>query len=96
MIRKPPAEWNPMTEGAAVRTVRTASALALGGASVLRRGKQIAVGLYCFMFAALWGSIASVAGLELGVPTFIGVWAMTISIFLVGCRAFWKARPASG
>src|SRR5262245_46042522 len=88
MIRKPPANWNRPDEGAVVRTVRVASALAQGGASVARRGKQIAVGLYCFFFASLWSSIAIVSGLELGLPTLIGIWAMTISIFLVGCRAF--------
>jgi hypothetical protein len=39
MIRKPPADWQRLDEGAAVRTVRTAAAVAKGSAEVARRAR---------------------------------------------------------
>ena len=63
MIRKPPADWNRADEGAAVRTVRTAAAVAKGSAEVARRGRQAVAGLVCFVFAAIWAPLAIVGGL---------------------------------
>ena len=58
MIRKPTADWGRVDEGAAVRTVRTATAVAKGGANVARRGGHAVRGLICYGFAALWGFAA--------------------------------------
>jgi hypothetical protein len=55
MIRKPPADWQPLDEGAAVRTVRTAAAVATGSARLARRGGYAARGLVCYVFAIIWG-----------------------------------------
>jgi hypothetical protein len=92
MIRKPPAGWQPLNEGAAVRTVRTATAVAKGGVSVARRSGQALVGLICFFFAALWGFAALASGLAMGLPSFIGIGAMAAGMFWLGRRAFAKAR----
>ena len=67
MIRKPPADWQPLNEGAAVRTVRTATAVATGGARVARRGGHAVRGLVCYFFAALWGFTAIASGLATGI-----------------------------
>ena len=95
MIRKPPANWQPFDEGAAVRTVRTAAAVATGGANVARRGVHAARGLGCYCFAALWGFAAIMSGLGGSLPSFIGIGAMAALCFWGGNRAFAKAR-ASG
>jgi hypothetical protein len=92
MIRKPPANWQPLDEGAAVRTVRTAAAVATGGASVARRGVHAAKGLGCYFFAALWGFAALMSGLGGSLPSFIGIGAMAALCFWGGNRAFAKAR----
>ena len=55
MIRKPPANWQPLDEGAAIRTVRTAGAIATGGVNVARRGGHAVRGVMCYFFAVLWG-----------------------------------------
>jgi hypothetical protein len=96
MIRKPPANWNRLDEGAAIRTVRTASAVATGGAGVARRGGHAVRGLICYFFAALWGFAAIVSGLALGLPSLIGIGAMAIFMFWAGRRAFAKACATSG
>jgi len=95
MIRKPPGDWNRVDEGAAVRTVRTASAVAKGGASAARRGGQAVAGLICFFFAALWGFVAITGGLSMGLPSLIGIGAMAALAFWSGRRAFAKARETS-
>ena len=94
MIRKPPADWNRVDEGAAIRTVRTASAVAKGGARVARRGQQAMIALISFFFAALWGFCAIASGLSGRLPSFIGIGAMTAFAFWWGCRCFAKARGA--
>jgi hypothetical protein len=93
MIRKPPANWQPLNEGAAVRTVRTAAAVATGGARVARRAKHVALGLISCFFAALWASVGLADGLATGnLPTLIGVGAMVAVVLWVARRAFAKAR----
>jgi hypothetical protein len=92
MIRKPTADWSRVEEGAAVRTVRTASAVATGGVRVAQRGGQAFVGLLCFMFAALWGFAALASGLAMDFPSFIGIGAMAAGMVWLGRRAFAKAR----
>ena len=92
MIRKPPADWNRVDDGAAIRTVRTASAVAKGGVRVAQRGGQVARGLFCYFFAVLWGFCAIASGLAEGLPSFIGIGAMAAFMVWVGNRAFAKAR----
>jgi hypothetical protein len=93
MIRKPSADWQRPDEGAAVRTVRTASAVAKGGATVARRGGQAALGLFCYFFAALWGFAAIASGLAMGsLPSLLGIGTMAALMFWAGRRAFAKAR----
>jgi hypothetical protein len=96
MIRKPAANWQPLDEGAAVRSVRTAVAVAKGSASVARRGVYAVRGLVCYFFAALWGFAAIVSGLGGGLPSLIGIGAMAAFMFWLGNRAFAKARATSG
>jgi hypothetical protein len=96
MIRKPPADWNRLDENAAVRTVRTATAVATGGARVARRGGHAVRGLICYFFAALWGFAAIASGLALGLPSLIGIGAMAAFMFWAGRRAFAKACATSG
>jgi hypothetical protein len=92
MIRKPSADWGRLDEGAAVRTIRTASAVADGGVQVARRGGHAMVGLISFMFAGLWGFVAIASGLSGNLPLFIGVGAMAAFALWRGTRAFAKAR----
>jgi hypothetical protein len=94
MIRKPPADWQPLREGAAVRTVRTAAAVAKGSASVARRGGHAARGLFCYFFAAMWGYFAILTMDSL--PSLIGCGAVAAFGFWIGCRSFQKARETSG
>ena len=97
MIRKPTADWGRVDEGAAVRTVRTASAVAKGGAQVARRGGHAMLGLVCYFFAAIWGFAAIASGLAMGsLPSLIGIGAMAAFMFWAGRRAFAKARETSG
>ena len=97
MIRKPPAAWQQQNEGAAVRTVRTAAAVAKGGARVAQRGGHAVRGLFCYFFAILWGFAAVVGGLFAGdLATFIGVGAMAALMAWAGRRGFAKARETSG
>ena len=97
MIRKPPADWQRLDECAAVRTVRTAAAVAKGSAEVARRGGHAARGLVCFFFAIIWGFAALAGGLLGGsLPTLIGVGAMAAFMVWAGRRAFAKARATSG
>ena len=96
MIRKPPADWNRADEGAAVRTVRTAAAVAKGSAEVARRGQQAVAGLVCFVFAAIWAPLAIVSGLAGELPSFVGIGALAASAVWFGCRAFVKAFKTSG
>jgi hypothetical protein len=92
MIRKPSADWQQLNEGAAVRTVRTASAVAQGSVSVARRGGYAARGLFCYFFAAIWGFAAIASGLGGSLPSFIGIGAMAAFMVWAGNRAFAKAR----
>jgi hypothetical protein len=96
MIRKPPADWQPLNEGAAVRTVRTAAAVAKGSASVARRGGHAARGLGCYFFAAIWGFAAIASGLGGSLPSLIGIGAMAAFMFWAGRRAFAKTWTTSG
>ena len=97
MIRKPPADWQPLKEGAAVRTVRTAAAVATGGARVARSGGHAVRGLACYFFAILWGVTGIGGGLATGnLPMIIGVGAMVAFMLWAGRRAFAKAREAAG
>jgi hypothetical protein len=96
MIRKPPGDWNRLDEGAAVRTVRTASAVAKSGADVARRGGYVAQGLLSYLFAALWCFAAVASGLSGDLPSLIGIGAMTAGALWFGRRAFAKARATTG
>jgi hypothetical protein len=95
MIRKPPADWQPLHEGAAVRTVRTAAAVATGSVNVARRGGHAVRGLFCYLFAILWGFAAIVSGLAGSLPSLIGIGAMAAFMVWAGRRAFAKARATS-
>jgi hypothetical protein len=92
MIRKPPESWQRLDEGAAVRTVRTAAAVAKGSANVARRGVHALRGLMCYLFAALWGFAAVASGLGGSLPSVIGIGAMSAGMFWLGNRSFAKAR----
>jgi hypothetical protein len=97
MIRKPPANWQPLNEGAAVRTIRTTAAVATGGARVARRGGHVVRGLACYFFAALWGVTGIGGGLATAdLPMVIGVGAMVAFMLWAGRRAFAKARETAG
>jgi hypothetical protein len=95
MIRKPNADWQRSDEGAAVRTVRTAAAVATGSARIAKRGGYAARGLLCYFFAILWGFSALASGLGGGLPSLIGVGAMSALMVWAGRRAFAKARATS-
>jgi hypothetical protein len=95
MIRKPPADWQQLNEGAAIRTVRTATAVAKGGAEVAWRGKYVLLGLISYFFAALWGFAAIASGLGGSLPSLIGIGAMAAFMVWAGNRAFAKARATS-
>jgi hypothetical protein len=93
MIRKPPAaDWNRPDEDAAVRTIRTAAAVAQGGARVARSAGHVARGMACYAFAALWGFAALASGLAGSLPSLIGIGAMAAFMVWAGSRAFAKAR----
>jgi hypothetical protein len=94
MIRKPPANWSRPKDGAAIRTVRTASAVAVGGARVARCSWHAARGVICFCFAALWGFAAIASGLGGNLPMLIFVGTLAAFMFWLGRRAFAKARGA--
>ena len=97
MIRKPPADWQQLNEGAAVRTVRTAAGVAAGSVTVARRGGHALRGLLCYFFAILWGFAGIAGGLATGsLPSIIGIGAMAAFMVWAGRRAFAKARAASG
>jgi hypothetical protein len=96
MIRKPPTDWQQLNEGAAIRTVRTAAAVAKGSVGVARRGGHALRGLFCYFFAILWGFAGIAGGLATGsLPSIIGVGAMAAFMFWLGNRAFAKARATS-
>ena len=96
MIRKPSADWQRRDESAAVRTVRTAAAVAKGSATVARRGGHAVRGLLCY-FAIIWGFAGIASGLATGsLPSIIGIGAMAAFMFWAGGRAFAKARATSG
>lgn len=94
MIRKPPENWQWHDEGAAVRTVRTASAVAMGGARVARSGIHVVRALICYAFAALWGFAALMSGLSGSLPSLIGIGAMAAGMVWFGNRAFARARAS--
>jgi hypothetical protein len=97
MIRKPPTDWQQLNEGAAVRNVRTAAAVAKGSIGVARRGGHALRGLLCYFFAILWGFAGIAGGLAAGsLPSIIGIGAMVAFMFWAGHRAFAKARATSG
>lgn len=92
MIRKPPTDWQ-RRESATIATARAAAGLATGGVRAARRGGHVARGLFCFLFAILWGFAALAGGLFAGsLPTLIGVGAMAAFMAWAGKRAFAKAR----
>jgi hypothetical protein len=95
MIRKPPANWQRPDEGATIRTVRTAAAVAKGGVDVARRGGHAVRGMICFLFAVIWGFAAVASGLSGNLPSLIGIGAMAAFMVWAGRRAFRKARAAS-
>jgi hypothetical protein len=90
MIRKPPADWNRLDESTAIRTVRTAAAVAKGGAEVARRGRQAVMGLVCCVVAAVWAFVV-IGGLVGSLPELLGIGAMTAVMFWLGFRAIMKA-----
>jgi hypothetical protein len=92
MIRKPPGDWQRRDEGATVRTVRTAAAVAAGSVTVARRGGHALRGLVCYFFAIIWGFAAIASGLSGSLPSLIGIGAMAALMVWVGGRAFAKAR----
>jgi hypothetical protein len=96
MIRKPTAAWQQSTEGAAVRTVRTASAVAKGGARLALGGVHAVRGVFCYFFAAIWGFAAIASGLGGSLPSLIGIGAMAAFMVWAGNRAFAKARATAG
>ena len=96
MIRKPSADWQRRDESAAVRTVRTAAAVAKGSATVARRRGHVVRGLFCFLFAIIWGFAAIASGLDGSLPSLIGIGAMAALMFWLGSRSFAKARATSG
>jgi hypothetical protein len=100
MIRKPSANWQRLDGGTAVRTVRTAAIVARGGVRVAQRGRQAAVGLVCYLFAAIWGFVTISSGLTMGgwpsLSSIIGVGALAAFMFWAGRWAFAKARATSG
>ena len=89
MIRKPSADWSRVDEGAAVRTVRTATAVAKGSADVARRGEHVLRGLICYFFAVVWGFVAISLT---GSLSMIGMGAMAAFMFWLGTRSLAKAR----
>jgi len=95
MIRKPPTGWQQPNEGAAIRTVRTAAAVAQNGATIARRGGHAMRGLICYFFAAIWGFAAIASGLAMGLPSLISIGAMAAFMVWSGRRAFAKARETS-
>ncbi|HXI08984.1 MAG: hypothetical protein ACRC1G_19290 [Bradyrhizobium sp.] len=92
MIRKPPAAWNQPDEDRAVRTIRTASAVARTGYGAAQRGGKAFVGLFCYFFAAIWGFAALASGLAGSLPSLVGIGAMAAFMFWAGRRSFAKAR----
>lgn len=94
MIRKPPADWNRLDDGAALRTAQTAFAVAKGGVRVAQCGGQAVRGVICYLFAALWGFAAIASGLTGNLPGLIGIGAMAAFMVWLGRRAFAKARGA--
>lgn len=92
MIRKPAADWGRSEEGAAVRAIRSASAVAQGGARVARRGRSAVMGVICYFFAAIWGFAALASGLTGSIPSLVGIGAMAAGAFWMGQRSFAKAR----
>ena len=90
MIRKPTADWQQRGEGAAVRTVRTAAAVATAGSKAAYRGAAVAAGLMCCAIAIFWGSLGLTSAGSL--PEFIGNGAMVAFMIWVGRRLFAKAR----
>ena len=92
MIRKPSADWQSLDEGTAVRTVRTAAAVAKGSVTVARRGGHAMRGMLCYFFAAIWGFAAIASGLAGSLPSLIGIGAMAAFMVWAGGRAFAKAR----
>lgn len=96
MIRKPPSGWQQPNDGAAVRTVRAASAVAKGSVSVARRGGHAVRGVVCYFFAIIWGFAGLAGGIAMGsLPSIIGIGAMSAFMFWAGRRAFDKARTTS-
>jgi MFS superfamily sulfate permease-like transporter len=94
MISKPQGDWHQRDEGAAVRTVRTATAAAASTAKVAHRGGAALAGLACFAVAIFWGSLGiTSAG---SVPEFIGNSAMVAFVAWIGYRLLMKARAISG
>ena len=92
MIRKPSENWQQRNEGAAIRTVRTASAIATDGAKLARGGVHALRGIGCYCFAALWGFAAIMSTLTGGLQGGIFIGALAAFMVWRGNKAFAKAR----
>ena len=88
MIRKPDANWSRRHEGEAVRTVRTATAVAADSVRLARRVGQTAAILLLFSIGIFWSSVAIGCGLQ----NMIGLGMMAAFMFWLGFRALVKAR----
>ena len=89
MIRKP-ADSQPLDEGAAVRMVRTAAAVA----TQARRGGMAAAGLFVYAIAIFLGIMAIANGLATSLPGLTGIVAMAAGIYWVR-RRFFAKTPAT-
>lgn len=92
MIRKPPADWQPLNEDAAVRMVRNTTTFAKGAVGTARRSGHAVRGVVCYFFAIIWGYAAITVGLATGSPiTIFGVGGLAAFMFWAGSRAFSRA-----
>jgi hypothetical protein len=85
MIRKP-VDWQPPDDGAAVRTVRTAAAVA----TQVRRGGVTAAALVPYAIVIFVGIMAIANGLATSLPGLAGIGAMAAGIYWIGRRIFAK------
>ena len=91
MIRKPQADWHRQDEGAAVRTVRTAAAVAME----VRRGGMTAAALIPYAIAIFVGIMAIANGLATSLPGLTGIGAMAAGTYWVWRRFFAKTAATS-
>jgi uncharacterized RDD family membrane protein YckC len=91
MIRKPQGDWNRQDEGTAVRTVRTAAAVA----TEARRGGVTAAALVLYAMAIFVGIMAIASGLATSLPGLTGIGAMAAGVYWVGRRLYAKKLATS-